>query len=300
MDMLDKLLAFAQVSAGLNVKCQLQGDWQLETPFQQGQAVAHIVSQGSAYLHLTANGKQIALQEGDIVFFSRSQAHTLSNQTSLTATTTNIQRQELGGFMLTQVGQLQSECDLFCLHFQYDPLADLMQSLPEMFILHTADTPLQAVIALLKQEAQSPGLASISVVNSLALIVLTMILRHHLANHYIDQVGILKGWKEPRLHTLLRDILLRPEQNWQVDEMAEIAHLSRSQLIRLFNKHLGSSPHAFVHKIRLQKAAMLLQQRADSVLNIALESGFKSETHFIASFKKIYGVTPSQYRLTAR
>ncbi|EGP03334.1 transcriptional regulator [Pasteurella multocida subsp. gallicida str. Anand1_poultry] len=69
MDILDKLLAFAQISAGISVKCQLQGDWQLENPHQTGQAIAHIISYGQAYLQ--HNGKIHQLKQGDIVFFPK-------------------------------------------------------------------------------------------------------------------------------------------------------------------------------------------------------------------------------------
>lgn len=51
-----------------------------------------------------------------------------------------------------------------------------------------------------------------------------------------------------------------------------------------------------LHRIRLQKAAMLLKSQADTVLSIALSCGFQSEPHFIAAFKKYYDKTPSQYR----
>lgn len=139
-------------------------------------------------------------------------------------------------------------------------------------------------------------MASKSVVNSLALVILTIILREHLANPEHQLFGVLKGWQESRLRPLLKAILLNPEKDWQVDEMATTIHLSRAQLVRLFNKHLCISPHAFVHKIRLQKAAMLLKSQAGSVLSIALACGFQSEPHFITAFKKQYCVTPSQYR----
>ncbi len=285
MDILDKLLAFAQISAGISVKCQLQGDWQLETPHQTGQAIAHIISYGQAYLQ--HNGKIHQLKQGDIVFFPKFADHTLRNQIQPLTTKPEIHQSQLGGFTLTQ---------MFCLHFHYDPQAELMESLPEMIIFKIEHTPLQALLDLLKEEAKTPYMASKSVVNSLALVILTMILREHLANPEHQLFGVLKGWQESRLRPLLKAILLNPEKDWQVDEMATTIHLSRAQLVRLFNKHLCISPHAFVHKIRLQKAAMLLKSQAGSVLSIALACGFQSESHFITAFKKQYCVTPSQYQ----
>ena len=294
MDILDKLLMFAQISAGISVKCRLQGDWQLDNPYQSGQAIAHIVSYGSAYLHY--NGKNYRLRQGDIVFFPKSAEHLLRNRIQPLAAITPVNREPLGGFTLAKIGNPNSECDLFCLHYRYDNQAELMDGLPEMLILQTGETPLNAMIEILKREAESPEPASKSVVNSLALVILTMILRQHLAGGKNEVSGVLKGYRDVRLRPLLRAVLLHPEQSWKVEEMAVLVHLSRSQLIRLFNKLLGVSPHAFVHKIRLQKAAMLLKKQTDSVLSIALACGFQSEPHFITAFKKYYAETPGQYR----
>lgn len=293
MDILDRLLAFAQLSAGISVKCRLQGDWQLENSHQSGQAVAHIINEGQAYLE--HNGKTHALKQGDIVLFPRFAEHILRSQTEPVTFKETINHKAQGAFTLKTAGKAQPECDMFCLHFYYDRQAELMESLPEMLIFQVGNTPIKAMLEVLKQEAESPNLAVKSVVNSLAVVILTMILREHLVQNN-QLFGILKGWQDLRLRPLIKAILQSPEQAWQVDDMAAFIHLSRSQLVRLFNKHLCISPHAFVHKIRLQKAAMLLKNQSGSVLSIALSCGFQSEPHFITAFKKRYCITPSQYR----
>ena len=69
--------------------------------------------------------------------------------------------------------------------------------------------------------------------------------------------------------------------------------------MRLFKQQTGISPHAFVNLIRLRQAAVLLRQTADSILSVALNVGFQSETHFGKAFKKQYGISPGQYRKNA-
>ncbi|QHB18164.1 MULTISPECIES: helix-turn-helix domain-containing protein [Mannheimia] len=294
MDILDKLLDFAQLSAGISVKCQLQGNWELDNPHQSGLAVAHIISAGCAYLE--HNGQVHLLKQGDIAFFPKFSSHTLRSQIQPLATKTLLSLESLGAFTSVKTGKAQYNCDMFCLHYHYDSQSELMDTLPEMILFQIAETPLQMMLDLLRTEATASHLATKSLVNSLALVILTMILRQHLANHNHKLCGVLKGWQELRLRPLLKAILLNPEKDWTVDKMAATVHLSRSQLIRLFNQHLSISPHAFVHKMRLQKAAMLLKSQADSVLSIALTCGFQSEPHFITAFKRQYAVTPSQYR----
>ncbi|WP_066804665.1 cupin domain-containing protein [Moraxella oblonga] len=305
MDILDKLIALAQITGGVTVNCQLQGDWQLINAPKTNQAVAHIVHKGRAFVVADELGKELSLQEGDIVFFPRMITHTLSDDTTKnTAQTYPTPTLNYDVFTRLTVGEGMmgtKACDLFCLHFGYDSGAELINSLPPMLILHTAGTPLQSMIELLKAEALQTKMGSASVVNALTTMIFTLILRTFLEQEQGKQgggvLGILKGLGEPRLHALLGKIIQNPEQEWSVEAMANLAHLSRSQLIRLFNQHLGVSPHAFVHKLRLQKSAMLLRQSNDSVLSVALSSGFLSETHFSKAFKKLYGTSPSQYRL---
>ena len=73
--------------------------------------------------------------------------------------------------------------------------------------------------------------------------------------------------------------------------------LSRAQLMRLFKSVIGESPHRFVLSIRLQQAAVQLAASADTILRIALENGFVSESHFNRAFKQYFGQTPKQYRV---
>ena len=66
--------------------------------------------------------------------------------------------------------------------------------------------------------------------------------------------------------------------------------------MRLFRQHLNISPYAFILQTRLQKAAHLLKNSQDSILNIALLSGFNSETNFGKAFKNYYGISAGDYR----
>ncbi|MDO4427533.1 MAG: AraC family transcriptional regulator [Moraxella sp.] len=291
MDILDSLLTFAQLNAGVHINCQLSGDWVLPNPEMYGQAVAHIVLKGETYL--TLDDKNILLKQGDIAFFAQTHAHFLKSSPQKTPPTHTAQTSEQGGFVVNKIGQGASECELLCLHFHYDPHNELMASLPPILTV-SLDTPsIAPLITLLKNEASAPALAGKTAVNALSLILFTLILRQYFA-HASDT--LLSTYQHPRLMPLIQAMMTAPEKSWHIFEMAEFANVSRSQLIRLFNQHLGISPHAFLHKIRLQKAAMLLKQSNHSVLYVALSVGFGSETHFSKAFKKYYGITPSSYR----
>lgn len=299
MDILDELIAFAQISGSVNVKCQFQGDWALNHATQRGQGVVHIVTGGSAYLSAGADTRTI--QSGDVIFFPRGLGHQLRSSAEQAVNfAENLTAYGQGAFSIKQNFSADSaDFTMFCATFEYEPQAELIKNLPEMLCLSLPPTQLDAVVMLLQAEVAAGGLGGKQVVDALALVLLALIVRRYLADSPKTDApcGTLRGWQDKRLQPLLAAVVQAPEKTWSLDEMATFAHLSRSKLIRLFQQTLATSPHAFLHRIRLQKAAMLLKQSADSVLTIALATGFQSETHFGKAFKKRYGLTPGQYRV---
>lgn len=81
-----------------------------------------------------------------------------------------------------------------------------------------------------------------------------------------------------------------------VNEIAEKNYLSLSYLSRLFKKARGISISQYIIRERMELAAQLLTEGGNTVSNIALEVGYNNYPYFTSTFKKYWGVTPSQYR----
>ncbi|MDX9847320.1 MAG: two-component regulator propeller domain-containing protein [Tenuifilaceae bacterium] len=71
--------------------------------------------------------------------------------------------------------------------------------------------------------------------------------------------------------------------------------MSRVHLFRKMKKITGQSPSDFIRKIRLQKAAQLIEGNAGFIKEIAFETGFTSLSHFSRSFHSFFGVKPSEF-----
>ncbi|MFK7914894.1 MAG: helix-turn-helix domain-containing protein [Pseudomonadales bacterium] len=79
--------------------------------------------------------------------------------------------------------------------------------------------------------------------------------------------------------------------------LAEQLDLSSHQLSELLNRHLGQSFSQYLRGHRLSAAkALLLSQPQQSVLSIALETGFRSQSTFYAAFKDAFGLSPGAFR----
>ena len=94
---------------------------------------------------------------------------------------------------------------------------------------------------------------------------------------------------------LRSDILAFPYEDWNVADMAKRCNLSVSRFQYAYKKAFSISPMADVVNARILRAKTLLTG-SQTVKEIATACGYKSDIHFMNQFKKMTGLTPSQYR----
>ena len=81
----------------------------------------------------------------------------------------------------------------------------------------------------------------------------------------------------------------------RISEVAKQLGFSSSTILRRFIEFLGVTPHEYLKKKRMIKAAELLKS-GNSVLDAGLAVGYSDNSHFIKIFKSFYGVTPLKYK----
>lgn len=87
-----------------------------------------------------------------------------------------------------------------------------------------------------------------------------------------------------------------PSRTFSLGEMAESVNLSPPYFCYLFKTITGVPPARYLKSLRMQQAATLLTSTFLSVKEIVRRVGCTDESHFVRDFKRIYGVTPSEYR----
>jgi AraC family transcriptional regulator len=78
--------------------------------------------------------------------------------------------------------------------------------------------------------------------------------------------------------------------------MAELGDISQCHCGRLFKQALGLSPYQYLLQQRVERAKQLLKQKDKPVVEIALDCGFNSHSHFGRKFRQLTGMTPKAYR----
>ncbi len=99
----------------------------------------------------------------------------------------------------------------------------------------------------------------------------------------------------PRLGRVVQHLSERLGDDLRVTDLAALAELSVSQLERQFWRVFQLSPHRFLVKLRIERAAALLEGRG-TVASIAQACGYTDHSAFTRQFHAIVGVTPREYR----
>lgn len=82
---------------------------------------------------------------------------------------------------------------------------------------------------------------------------------------------------------------------YSIEDMSHDMAMSRVNLFRKIRSTTGMSPTDFVKSIRLRKAAQLLSQGDMNIVEVAYSVGFNTPSYFTKSFKKMFGVLPTEY-----
>jgi AraC-like DNA-binding protein len=82
-----------------------------------------------------------------------------------------------------------------------------------------------------------------------------------------------------------------------LDELANIAAMSRRSFLRVFQSATGTSPLAWVIEQRITRACNLLRHTDRQVTEIAFDVGFNDSNYFTRQFRKITGLSPRDYRM---
>ena len=85
-----------------------------------------------------------------------------------------------------------------------------------------------------------------------------------------------------------------------LEVVARRSGLSSFHFLRLFSGVVGTTPHQFLLRARLRRAARLLSEPELPVSAVALEAGFKDLSNFVRTFQRAAGLSPRAFRRLSR
>jgi AraC family transcriptional regulator len=105
--------------------------------------------------------------------------------------------------------------------------------------------------------------------------------------------GGLAPWQMRRV----RDHIARHlETSIPVEDLAKLVSLSAGHFCRAFKESFGDTPHAYIMRVRLERAQELMLTSPEPLGQIALACGHSDQAHFSRRFRQQMGETPNAWR----
>lgn len=101
--------------------------------------------------------------------------------------------------------------------------------------------------------------------------------------------------KPPLLTDLWSKVAASPGLEWNLDELARLAGMSKESLRQTCLREVGRSPVQHVTHLRMRHAATLLQSGRFRVEDVACLVGYENPFNFSTAFKRAHGVSPKKF-----
>ena len=173
-------------------------------------------------------------------------------------------------------------------------LLDVEKVTPINYELYEATALLKSFVESLEFYFNNPKLVSDEILK-LKLKELMLILAK--TDNLVQVKSLLAGLLDKSIIDFKTVISSNIFNNLSVEELAVLCNLSLSSFKREFKKHYNSSPAKYIKYKRLEKAQHLLVATNLRITDIAYDTGFADLAHFSKSFLKVFGISPSDYRL---
>ncbi|MRT05060.1 AraC family transcriptional regulator [Ewingella americana] len=297
MDPLSDVLSQLNADKAYVVGLRTGGDWGMHLP-PPGNIKFNAVVEGSCWLTVDGEPAPIHLQPGDCFILTRPRAFTLTSAIGMkTEDAVALFRQSVKGML-----QYGTETDFFMIggRFNYGQEARLLlDSLPSVAVVNanTDSAPvLRWALELLVQEVSNPSPGGAMMVQQLGNIMLIQVLRQYLGIEQDSPAGWLYALSDPRVNAALEAMHADPQKRWSVQQLAEVAGVSRSTFALNFKQKVGFGPLEYLLRWRMQLASRRLAVGNVTVSAVAQSLGYDSDSAFSNAFKRVMLCSPREYR----
>jgi len=158
---------------------------------------------------------------------------------------------------------------------------------------------LRAAMLAVDAELTAGGAGGPLAAESLGNVLAVHLIRHVLAPRQPAR-GPDGALPQGRLRAVVEYIEEHLEAGPTLEQLAAVARLSPYHFTRQFKAATGLPPHEYVIARRVERAQQLLRADELSLAEVAAHAGFSDQSQFSHHFKRLVGVTPRQFQMSAR
>jgi len=304
-DVLGDVLSLGLLRNVLYKQIDARAPWGLDMQ-ARSRAMLYLVVRGRARLELEGQ-EPIVLDAKHVAFLPRGAAHVLrDSKTTLPSMVCDGTRGRPASGT-RRIGGRGARTSIVAAFLELDraPPPPLLGRPPEVVVFSgdaSMSEPLAAAtIALVIAELESPGPASVLLLQRLADVLVVQAMRI-LTKQQVCQARRQQGLvalSDPPIHDALSLMHAHVAHAWSVADLAARVGLSRSGFAARFTELVGEPPLQYLARWRVARAAELLRDTTEPVSTIAARVGYESTPSFNKAFKRWQGTSPGAYRRTA-
>ncbi|WPN49329.1 MULTISPECIES: AraC family transcriptional regulator [unclassified Pseudomonas] len=313
MDALSQTLRVVHLVGAIFINARFTAPWCYQSPSAETAApflepgaervvIFHLITEGECYVEL-GDQPPLLLSAGDVVVFPQGDAHRMCSQPGLPPA----KGARLDEVLARRPRQLShggggAITRLVCGYLACDArLAGiLLTGLPPVVRVNVrgsnAGIWLESSVRYALAEARSPRPGGEGVLAKLAEVLFIEVLRLYMSEQGEGRTGWLAGVRDRIVGAALDALHKKPCHAWTLEELARTAGTSRSVLAERFQQLVGVSPMQYLTQWRMLLAANLLRSSNSSLMRIAEEVGYQTDTAFSRAFRREYGAPPAAWR----
>lgn len=155
---------------------------------------------------------------------------------------------------------------------------------------------LQRVIRLIEMELAANRPGQESVIRRLAELVVIELIRFALPRLPRGAKNWLGGLSDPHIGRCIALMHNQIGKLWTLSGLSSAIGMSRAVFVERFTRLVGEPPNRYLRRVRMQRAATLLEETDEAIIRIAEAVGYQSESAFNKAFSKEMGIAPARYR----
>jgi len=302
LDPLSDVLALLKPRSTISAGLDAGGDWSLAFPAHDG-IKFNAVLRGSCWVSVEGWPERQRLDEGDCFLLTRGRPFTLTTDPALDPVDSGPIYEAARNGIATCNGGGDFRLVGGRFAFAGDHAAALFESLPP--IVHVRQASSQASVLRwcldqLTAELQGSEAGTAIVAEHLAHIMMVHVLRLYLATSAQTSAHERVGWffalSDRQIGAALRAVHADPAHRWSLEELAQLAGMSRTVFAERFRQRVGLTPMAYLTRWRMLIAGDRLRHSGETIAAIAFSLGYDSESAFSTAFKRTMACSPRQYQ----
>ena len=299
---LGEALHYLKLSGAFYSKSDLRGDWGISLPSMPGTSMFHIVTAGSCVIE--HGDEQITLNAGDFVFVPKGEGHILRSAPEVEAGDlfSYPSKKISHCYEILEIGAQGDKTTMLCGVVQLEhPSANLiLNSMPPLIHLQCSKSSfsnwMSQTVRLIAAEAEQVDIGGETVLTRLADVLVIQALRYWISNDADSDRGWLCALKDQRIGKSLSLIHSNPGASWTLESLGKEIGMSRTAFANKFKLLVGEPMLQYLTHWRMNLAAMRLKDGEKITLEFIEELGYKSESSFRRTFKKVMGINAGEVK----